>query len=106
MRITLRGSRVSRRGTVRVRVACPRGEQRCDVALKLRYAHRSGARRSVTLIGGGAQTVRAPLSRAARRAVARKGTLRVTAVAVARDAAGNRATTRTTIQLTAGRAEG
>jgi len=39
------------------------------------------------------------LSRAARRELARKRALRVTAVAFARDAAGNGATTKTSIRL-------
>ena len=54
----------------------------------------------MTLSGGKTRRFRLELSQRARRALARKGSLRVTAIAVARDAAGNQRTTRTSIRLT------
>ena len=84
----------------KLRVACPSGELRCRVALRLRFAGHDAAERTVTLAGGKTRRFGVELSQRARRALARKGSLRVTAIAVARDAAGNARTTRTSIRLT------
>jgi hypothetical protein len=51
--------------------------------------------------GGQARSVRLKLNSSARRALARKRSLRVIAIATARDLAGNTATTRTSIRLIA-----
>ncbi len=74
--------------------------------LRLRLAGRDVADRTVAVNGGRSRRVRLELSRRARRALARNGSLRVTAVATARDLAGNQATTRTSIRLIASHADG
>jgi hypothetical protein len=71
------------------------------VTLRLRLAGRQVATRTLTVNGGRARTFTLKLSRSARRALVRKRSLRATAVAAARDRAGNRATTRTSIRLLA-----
>ena len=101
VRVSPRSTRVSRSGTAKLRVACPAGERRCRVTLRLRLAGRRVATRTLSVDGGRARTFALRLSRSARRALARKRFLRVTAVAAARDFAGNRATTRTSIRLRA-----
>jgi hypothetical protein len=106
VRLSSRTTRVSRRGTARLRVACPPSEQRCRVTLRLRLPGRRIALRTLTVRGGRARTFVLELSRGARRALARRRSLRVTALAAARDLAGNRATTRTPIRLLAPRAGG
>ena len=84
----------------RLRVSCPAGELRCRVMVRLRHAGHDAAERTVTVAGGATKRFSVELSRRARRALARKGSLRVTAITVAADAAGNRRTTRTSIRLT------
>jgi hypothetical protein len=89
--------RMSRDGTVRLRISCPRGERDCRVALRLRLDRRTIARRTFTVDRGDAHRVALKLNRATRRKLVRKQSLRVTAVAAV---AGGR-TTRTTIRLLA-----
>ena len=101
VRVSPRSTRVSRNGTAKLRVACPAGERRCRVTLRLRLAGRRVATRTLSVDGGRARTFALRLSRSARRALVRTRSLRVTAVAAARDSAGNRATTRTSIRLRA-----
>jgi hypothetical protein len=91
--------RASSSGIVRLRVTCPRGERRCRVRLRLRLHGRYVASTTLTLAGGRTRVFTLKLSRAARRELARKRALTVTAVAFARDAAGNGATTKTSIRL-------
>jgi hypothetical protein len=105
-RVSPRTTRVSRRGSVRLRVSCPTSEQRCRVTLRLARADHAIARRTLTVRGGRARTVVLELGRGARRALARKGSLRVMALASARDPAGNRSTTRTLLRLRATRTGG
>jgi hypothetical protein len=101
--VTPRRVRVSRTGIVALRVACPRGAGLCRVALRLQLRRRTVASRTLVVADGKTRTFRLKLSRAARRELARRRSLRVTATATARDRAGNRATTRLTIRLLAPR---
>jgi hypothetical protein len=89
--------RMSRSGSVRLRVACPRGENDCRVELRLQRDGHSIARRTFTVEAGDARRIAIKLNRAARRKIIRKRALRVTALAAV---AGGR-TTRTTIRLLA-----
>ena len=99
-----RGSvKVSRTGNVTLRVTCPRGEVRCSIDLQLRRKGQRLARKTVTVAGGKTVRVTLRLTHSARRQLTRSGALNVDAVAAARDAAGNRATTRTHIRLIAPR---
>ena len=71
------------------------------MTLRLQLAGRTVATRTLTVTAAGPRSFALRLSRGARRALVRKRSLRVTAVAAARDLAGNRATTRNPIRLLA-----
>jgi N,N-dimethylformamidase beta subunit-like, C-terminal/Bacterial Ig domain len=101
VRVSPRRVRASRSGVVKLRVACPRGERSCRTQLRLRLHRRYVASKTLTIRGGRSRVFALKLNRAARRELTRKRSLKVTAVAVARDAARNRATTKTTIRLLA-----
>jgi hypothetical protein len=103
VRVRPRRLRATRRGRVKLRVSCPRSERFCRVDLKLRRAGATVARKRFRVAGGNTRRVSLRLKRAARRRLSRFGSLRAVAVAAARDAAGNRATTRTRVRLLAPR---
>jgi hypothetical protein len=102
-RVTVRPRRVraSRTGRVRLRVTCPRDERRCRIEVRLRLGRKYVGRKTVTVAGGRTARVTVKLRRSARRQLSRKRSLKVVAYAIARDAAGNRATTKTHIRLLA-----
>jgi hypothetical protein len=101
--VTPRTVRASRGGTVTLRVACPRSAGSCRIALRLELAHHTIATKTLTVSGGKTRNVALKLTRAARRELPRKRSLRVTAIATTSDRAGHRATTRTSILLLAPR---
>ena len=103
VRVRPRRARASRGGLVKLRVSCPGSERYCHVDLRLRRADTTVARKKFRVAGGKTRLVSLRLRRAARRALAGSSAMRVTAVAAARDAAGNRGTTRTRIRLLAPR---
>ena len=103
VRVRPRRVRVSRGGLIKLRVSCPTSERFCRVDLRLRRADTTVARKKFRVDGGKTRRVSLRLRRAARRALAGSSAMRVTAVAAARDAAGNRGTTRTRIRLLAPR---
>jgi Bacterial Ig domain len=99
-RLTLapRTVRASKAGIVKLRVTCPGGTGGCRVALRLALGKRVLATKSLTVRAGTARTVALSLTRAARRDLVRKRSLKVTAIAVT-DRNGSRATTRTSVLL-------
>jgi hypothetical protein len=99
MKVRPRRARVLRRGWVRLRVTCPRGESMCRVDLRLRRRGMTLARSKFRVTGAKTRRVSLLLKPVARRRLATAGSLRVTAVAAARDDAGNRAVSRTPIRL-------
>jgi hypothetical protein len=103
VRVTPRTVRATHAGTVSLRVSCPRSARSCRISLRLQRGRRVVASGTLTVSGGEARSVTLKLSRAARRDLARKRSLLVTAIAAARDKAGHRATTRTSIRLLAPR---
>ena len=103
VRVRPRRVRVTRRGLVRLRAKCPRDERFCRVNLRLRRRGATLARKKFQLTGGETRRVSLRLRRGARRRLLRSGSLRVIAAATARDAAGNRATTRIRVRLLAPR---
>jgi hypothetical protein len=103
VRVRPRRVRASRRGRVKLRVSCPRRERLCRIDIRLRHAGKTVARKKLRLAGGKTRRVSLRLNRGARRKLQRSGALRVTAVIVARDLAGNRRTTRTRIRVLAPR---
>jgi len=98
-----RSVKVSPKGRFKVGLRCPRTEIRCRIVLKVRYRGQTVARKRVTVAGGDTARVTLRLKRSARAALALRGRLRVLALTTARDAAGNRATTRTRLRLRAAR---
>jgi hypothetical protein len=103
VRITRRRVRVSVGGYLALRLSCPRGERSCRVGLKLRHGRATVARKTFTVRGGKTREVALRLTRTGRRALARSSSLRVLAAVSARDAAGNRASSKTRLRLLAGR---
>jgi PKD repeat protein len=102
VRISPRSVKVSRKGTIALRITCPAGERSCIGRLSLRsggFVSSAVGGKSFRLGGGQTATVRVQLSRAAQRAVKRHHRLRTKATAVARDAAGNTGTSRATITI-------
>jgi hypothetical protein len=95
--------RVTRTGRVKLKVTCPRAERLCRVTLRLRRRGTTVAHKSFRVRGGKTKRVALKLKRKARRRLARERSLRVVAVAVVRDSAGNRATTKSRIRLLAPR---
>ena len=93
--------RVSRSGGVRLRVHCSTTVVRCNVRLRLFRGRRLAGERRVVIAGRRSVNVTVKLNRAARRKLTRARKLRVTAVAIVRDAAGNRLTSGTPIRLLA-----
>ena len=94
-----RSLRVSRRGTVIMRVSCPAKFQRCRVTQRLRNGRKTIASRTVSVRGGRARMVTLQLSQATRALVRRRGSLGVTGVVTTTGAAGRRRTTTTAITL-------
>jgi hypothetical protein len=93
------------RGAVKVRVACPATESTCAVRLTLRGIARPLAGKQLgsaraTLAGGQTLGLRIPLSRAAKKAVTRRGTLRARVVVLASDSLGNSAITTGSLRIT------
>jgi hypothetical protein len=103
VRVGPRRVRASRRGLVKLKVSCPRGERVCRVALRLRHKGKTVASKKLRVAGGRTRRASLRLTRSARRRLARSGSLRVVAVASARDLAANHATTRTRIRVLAPR---
>jgi hypothetical protein len=84
--------RASKSGTVSFRVKCPATETSCKITLKLKNGGKSAASKTVTVKGGKTVTLTLKLSNATR-ALLKHGSLKVSAVMTATDAAGNRKTT-------------
>ena len=98
VKITPKRVRITKNGTVRLRVRCPNTESKCRVNLKLKARRKIVAARTFLVKGGKSRVIELALTRSARASLAGKRTLRVTAVAVSRNA-GQRAVTRKTIRL-------
>jgi hypothetical protein len=103
VKIVKRTVRATKQGLVTLRVACPKGEVRCKVDLRLRSGARQLVRNSLTVAGGKSASVTLRLARSDRLRLVRVRSLLVNAAASARDVAGNHATTTTPIRLLAPR---
>ena len=95
--------RMSAKSRISFRVACPVSEQLCTVGVKVRGTKGALAGRllgaaRIQIQGGTRGTVSVPLSKKARKAVAR-GTLTARVVLTSADATGNRAVTRTAVTI-------
>ena len=95
----------ARNGAVKVLVACPATESTCTVRVTLRGITRPLAGKRLgsagtTLAGGQTLKLRVPLSRAAKKAVTRRGTLRARVVVLAGDSVGNSVITTGSLRIT------
>ena len=95
--------RMSAKGRIALRVACPATEQVCGVAVTVRgikgaLAGRSLGRARSDIQGGRTATISIPLSRRAQASAAR-GSLRARVVISTTDASGNLARTRTVVSI-------
>ena len=93
--------RVSKRGVVLLRLKCPRSERRCVLEVKLKRAGKRLAKAKFVVAGGKTAKLRLKLPRKARARLAQRGSMKAIVVIRARDAAGNRRTTKTRIRLLA-----
>ena len=73
-------ARASRRGAVRIKVACRDHERACRVALRLEHRRLTVARRSAVVAAASTRSLTLRLSRSARRTLAARGRLRLRAV--------------------------
>ena len=105
LKLKRKSLRVSKRGVVTLRIKCPRSERQCIVDARLRRKGKRIAKSKSKVVIGGGKTgkVRLKLRKAARARLVRKGSMKATVVIHARDAAGNRRTTRKTVRLLAPR---
>jgi hypothetical protein len=101
--VSPRKLRVSRNGTVTLRVTCPKTEKSCRVTLTLRLGRRVIAKKTLTVAGHSTRTFSLKLGVGARRTLRARRSLKATVVANARDQAGNTRITSTSIQLLAPR---
>jgi PKD domain len=95
VRISPRSVHLSSKGTITLRVSCPKGERACNGRLTVRNV---GAK-AFHLGGAQTATLRLHVSRKAQQAIKRHHRLRARATAVARDAAGNAGTARAVITI-------
>jgi hypothetical protein len=99
--ISPRRLRLSRTGTIRVRVGCPRTERRCQIILLLRSGRRTLATTSVVVTGGVSRTVTLRIGKKTQHTLAIRRVLKATISATARNDAGNTRTTTAAIRLLA-----
>ena len=103
IRVQTRRARMTTGGSISLRATCPADEVRCSVRLRLRRGRAYVGSRALVMSGGQTRSFRLRLRRAARLQLVTDRSLRVTAVAFARDEAGNDAAARTAVQLLAPR---
>ena len=85
--------RATKKGAVSFTYACPSTEKRCTITLKLKRAKKTVASKRFTVKGGKSKAVTLVLSKDARKLLAKRGSLKVSTVVNATDAAGNARTT-------------
>jgi hypothetical protein len=97
--IAAKSLRASKRGTVGVKVGCPATETSCKITVQLMRGKTVAAKKTVTVKGGKTKTVTLQLTKAVRRQLASHHSLKITAVVAAKDAAGNKKTTKKSLTL-------
>jgi hypothetical protein len=85
--------RATKKGAVSFTYGCPSTEKSCAITLKLKKGTKTIASRTFTVKGGKSKAVTVVLSKDARKLLAKRGSLKVSAVVKATDAAGNARTT-------------
>ena len=91
----------TRRGKARFEIGCPDSELRCRFTLELKRAGKTVARKVFSLQGGQERKVSLRLSKGIRRRLAERGALKLDAVLIARDEAGNRMRMKRRVKLLA-----
>jgi uncharacterized cupredoxin-like copper-binding protein len=102
--VVAKSLRASKRGTVSFRVKCPATEKSCKITLKLMNGKKVAAKKTVTVAGGKSATVTLQLAKAIRKQLRSHGSLKMTAVTTASDAAGNKRTQRQSMTVRAPKA--
>jgi hypothetical protein len=90
--VVAKSLRASKKSAVSFRVGCPATETSCKVTLKLKNGSSSAASKTVTVKGSKTVTITLTLNKATRQLL-KHGSLKVSAVYTATDAAGNHTTT-------------
>jgi hypothetical protein len=85
--------RATRKGAVSFTYGCPSTEKSCTITLKLKSGKKTVASKTFTVKGGKSKAVTLVLSKDARKLLAKRGSLKVSNVVNATDAAGNARTT-------------
>jgi hypothetical protein len=102
--VVAKSLRASKRGTVSFRVKCPATEKSCKITLKLMNGKKVAAKKTVTVAGGKSATVTLQLAKAIRKQLRSHGSLKMTAVTTASDAAGNKRIAKQSMTLRAPKA--
>jgi hypothetical protein len=85
--------RATKKGAVGFTYGCPSSETSCTITLKLKSGKKTVASKTFTVKGGKSKAVTLVLSKDARKLLAKRGSLKVSTVVNATDAAGNARTT-------------
>jgi hypothetical protein len=88
-----------KKGAVSFIVGCPATEKSCTINLSLKNGTKTVASKTVTVKGGKTKTVTLSLSSAAKKLLKKRGSLTLSAVLTASDAAGNHRTTTKKVTL-------
>jgi hypothetical protein len=94
-----RDADVDRRGKVKILLTCPDDELFCRAALAFKSGRKTIASKSGKIAGGDSRYITLKLSKSAKKALAKARKMKVTAVLVVRDAAGNKRTSSKKIWL-------
>ncbi len=94
-----RDADVNRRGKVKVLLTCPDDERFCRATLAFKSGRKIIASKSGKIDGGDSRYITLKLSKAAKKQLAKASKMKVTAVLVVRDAAGNKRTSSKKIWL-------
>lgn len=102
-KVTLKlvSARASKSGAVSLRLGCPAGETRCRIGVALKLGRSTVATKTITVSGGETAKLTLRLSKAARRKLAKSGSLNLKAVITATDAAHNTSTATVRLKLRA-----
>jgi hypothetical protein len=91
--------RASKKGAVSFTVGCPSTEKSCVVTLRLKNGKKTVASKTFTVKGGKTKTVTLVLNKATKSLLKKRGSLKLSTVLSATDAAGNHRTTTTTMTV-------
>ena len=99
--ITPKLLRISKTGSVTLKVKCPKSEKSCKITLRLKLNGKTIAKQTVTITGGKIARITLKLPASVRAMLRKHTSLKLTATGTATDAAGNTRTTSTRITLKA-----